>query len=73
MTMPYDNSGLGQATMVSAPGGPNVGGVASAGAAPGATGPGGGMQVSHAILVVIGGAAAALVTIAIVFRRPIGN
>lgn len=73
MTMPYESQGLGQATMVSAPGGPNVGGVSSTSAAPGATGPGAGMSVSNAILFVIGGAAAALVAIGVVFRRPIGQ
>lgn len=71
MTM-YD-AGLGVNTHVSAPGGSPTGGVASTSAAPGATGPGAGMNVSTAIIWVIGGAAASLVALAVIFRRPVGS
>lgn len=59
-------------TQVSYPGGQsaNTGGGS---AAPGAQGLGSSMTPSQAILWVIGGAAAALVAIGIVFRRPIGS
>jgi hypothetical protein len=73
MTDTMTSDGLGVNTHVSAPGGPTVGGVAAASAAPGATGPGASMTVSTAILWVIGGAAVALVGLGIVFRRPIGQ
>lgn len=68
-----DTFGLGVNTHVSATGGSPTGGVAPTSAAPGATGPGAGMNVSTAILWVIGGAAVGLVTLAIVFRRPVGS
>jgi hypothetical protein len=63
----------GVATQVSAPGMPIGSGTAASTAAPGATAPGGQMAVSHAVLVLIGGAAVVLVAIGIVFRRPIGE
>jgi hypothetical protein len=65
--------GLGVNTYVSAPGGSSINGVANVSAAPGANGPASNMAVSTAILWVIGGAAAALVAIGIVFRRPVGQ
>ena len=62
----------GVATQVSYPGGAVT---ASGGgrAAPGAQGVGSSMTPAQAILWIIGGAAAALVAIGIVFRRPIGS
>lgn len=41
--------------------------------APGASGPGAGMSVHHAVMLIVGTAAVALVTIGVVFRRPIGS
>jgi hypothetical protein len=67
------NADAGVSTNVSAPGMPISTGTATSSAAPGATGPGGQMSVAHACLVVIGGAAVALVIIGVVFRRPIGE
>ena len=72
MTMPYQD-GLGVATQVSYPGGSSVNGVANVSAAPGASGPGAGQNPSTAILYIIGGATVALVALAIVFRKPIGQ
>jgi len=63
----------GVATQVSAPGMPIGSGTATSSAAPGATGPASNMSVSAAIVWVIGGAAAALIAIGILFRRPIGE
>ncbi len=63
----------GVATNVSSPGMPIGTGTVASSAAPGASAPGGQMNVAHACLVLIGGAAAALVVIAVVFRRPIGE
>lgn len=63
----------GVATQVSAPGMPIGAGTAASTAAPGATAPGGQMDVSHAVILLIAGSAAALVVIGIVFRRPIGS
>jgi hypothetical protein len=56
-------------TMVSNPngGGPYV--AVSAGAAPGAQGVGASLQVSHAILVIIGTSATALVVLGYLFRK----
>ena len=48
-------------------GGPYV--ALSAGSAPGAQGIGASLQISHAILVIIGTSAAALVALGIVFRK----
>ncbi len=67
------DANAGVSTNVSAPGMPVGAGVAASTAAPGATGPGGQMNVAHACLVLIGGAAVALVAIGIIFRRPIGD
>jgi hypothetical protein len=72
MTMPYDD-GLGVATQVSYPGGSSVNGVATLSAAPGATGPGASQSPSTAIVYIIGGAALALIALAIIFRKPIGD
>jgi hypothetical protein len=60
---------MGSNTLVSNPngGGPYVG--LSVGAAPGAQGVGASLQVSHAILVIIGTAATALVVLGYVFRK----
>lgn len=62
----------GVATQVSYPGG-TVAASGGGSAAPGARGPGSSMTPAMAILWVIGGAAAALVAIGVVFRRPIGS
>jgi hypothetical protein len=63
-----DSSGLGVATQVSNPaGGPYV--AAGISAAPGAGGVGASLQISHAVLVIIGGAATFLVVMGIVFRK----
>ena len=70
--MPY-NDGLGVNTQVSYPGGSSVSGVANVSAAPGASGPLAGQNPSTAIVYIIGGAAVALVALAIVFRKPIGQ
>jgi hypothetical protein len=67
------DANAGVATQVSAPGMPVGSGTAASTAAPGATAPGGQMNVSHACLILVLGAAAALVAIAVVFRRPIGE
>jgi hypothetical protein len=61
-------SDMGYNTMVSDSTQP-VGGVATSDAAPGATGPGGQMGIVPAVFWTIGGAAAALVAMGIVFRR----
>jgi hypothetical protein len=61
-SLPADN------THVSTPGGFSASAQAG-GTAPGASGVGANLQISHAILVVIGGAAAALVALGFVFRR----
>lgn len=62
----------GVATQVSYPGG-TVTASGGGSAAPGATGPGKNMTPAQAIIWLIGGAAVALVGIAVVFRRPIGS
>lgn len=62
----------GVATSVSYPGG-TVAASGGGSAAPGAQGLGGSMTPAQAILWVIGGAAAALVAIGVIFRRPIGE
>jgi hypothetical protein len=67
------DANAGVATQVSAPGMPIGSGTATSSAAPGAAGPASSMSVSHACLVLILGAGAALVAIGIVFRRPIGE
>jgi hypothetical protein len=60
---------MGSNTMVSDPtnNGPYV--ALSAGAAPGAQGVGASLQVSHAILVIIGTSATALVVLGYLFRK----
>jgi len=70
--MTFD-ANAGVATQVSAPGMPIGSGVATSSAAPGASGPGGSMNVAHAAMVLIIGSAALLVAIGVVFRRPIGE
>jgi len=64
------DDGLGVSTYVSNPG-------ASAGppaaVTPGGNGVGKSLAVHHAVIYLIGGAALALVTIGVVFRRPIGQ
>lgn len=67
------DANAGVATQVSAPGMPIGSGTAASTASPGATAPGGQMNVSHACLVLIGFAAASLVVLGVVFRRPIGE
>jgi hypothetical protein len=63
-TMPQGTT----ATYASNPqGGPYV--ALSAGAAPGAQGIGASLQVSHAILVIIGSSAAALIVLGYLFRK----
>jgi hypothetical protein len=60
---------MGQNTMVSNPngGGPYVS--VSAGAAPGSQGIGASLQISHAILIIIGTSATALVVLGYLFRK----
>ena len=70
--MSFD-ANAGVATQVSAPGMPIGAGTAASTASPGATAPGGQMNVAHAALVLIAGSAALLVVIGVVFRRPIGE
>lgn len=67
MSMTMD--GMGVATQVSAPGGGPVNGVATAGAAPGATGPGAAMSMTTAVVWTIGGAAAGLFLLGYAFRK----
>lgn len=67
------DANAGIATQVSAPGMPIGAGTVASTAAPGAAAPAGQMNVAHACIVLILGAAAALVGIAVVFRRPIGE
>ena len=67
------DANAGVATQISAPGMPIGSGTAQASASPGATGPGGQMNVSHAVLILILGASAALIALGVVFRRPIGS
>lgn len=67
------DANAGVATQVSAPGMPIGSGTAASTSAPGAELPGGSMNVAHACLLVIGFAAASLVVIGYVFRRPIGE
>ena len=67
------DANAGVATQVSAPGLPIGSGTVASSAAPGAAAPGGQMNVAHAGAVLILGAWVALVAIAIVFRRPIGE
>jgi hypothetical protein len=68
------DANAGVATMVSSPSG-TVGnmGPATASAAPGAQGPGGGMSVTTAVVYLILGSAVTLVAIGVAFRRPIGE
>ena len=72
MTMPYSD-GLGVNTQVSYPGGNSINGQAAVSAAPGATGPLATQNPSPASVYLLGGAAIALVALAIVFRKPIGQ
>ena len=65
-------SGLGVATHVSGQGSITLDPTGSGVVAPGAAGPLSNMTVAHAALLVILGAAAGLVALGIVFRRPIG-
>lgn len=65
-------SGLGIATHVSGQGSVTLDPGGSAVAAPGAGGPLSNMSVAHAALLVIVGAAAGLVALGVIFRRPIG-
>ena len=67
------DANAGVATQVSAPGMPIGSGTAASTAAPGATAPGGQMNVAHAAMILVIGSAALLVAIGVVFRRPIGE
>jgi thiosulfate reductase cytochrome b subunit len=64
------DDGLGQSTYVSNPG---VSTPAPGGVTPGSDGMGKSLAVHHAVIWLIAGAALGLVTIGVVFRRPIGQ
>lgn len=68
--MTGDGTAVPTNTMVSnTAGGPYVQGTVSAGAAPGAQGLGANLQISNAILVIIGASAVALVALGYLFRK----
>ena len=66
----FGDDGLGYSTHVSNPGYPEN--ASAYAAAPGASAPGNGMQVTHGVITIIATASIALIAIGVMFRKPIG-